>query len=781
MQNIQFLMQKSLPVFLFRFYQLFNLKRMKLHYLSLLAFLGVFYFSNILNNSNTTNKNIHFLKKDSLKSVTPTPLTPEQSQLAFQVPAGYHMELVASEPMITEPVAIAWDGNARMYVAQMETYTQDADGTGTKDKKSRVMLLEDTNNDGKMDKSSVFIKDLVLPRMLLCVNHELLVNETDTYDIHSYKDTNGDGVADVKKAVYVVGKVAPGNLEHQRSGLIWNLDNYIYQTVDPIRFRYVKGMLQPDSLHSGSNGQWGLTHDNYGRLFFSRGGGENAGSGFQINPKYGQLEFADAYSEEKFSPVWSSISNPDVQGGPPRLRPDSTLNHFTAANGQSIFRGDRLPGDLVGDYIINEPVARIVRRAKVINREGKTYLENAYDHKEFIASTDFYFRPVNTYTGPDGLLYVLDMNRGIIQESNWTPKGSFLRKKIDYYGIAKVNQRGRIWRLVHDDYKPGPKPKMLDVPAKNLLSYLDHPNGWWRDNAQKQIIILGDKSVVPTLKQMVTGQKNATALGRLHALWTLEGLNAIDKELVYTSLKDTDPQIRRAAIWISERYLKQNDQVMIATVGKMINDENFDVKTQILLSLGSNKNELAKQIVQDILAQNANNQMLNSVKKSIEKNEDAKIYGIKLAGFSPPERKLILAGGEIYKSLCSACHGGDGKGLPTNAAPPLRGAKHVNYDKDVAIRVLLHGLKGPIEGKTYPSEMASMKDNSDEWIASVISYIRYEFVGTSIRMGVGRNRQSAVVLPADVKKIRDQHANQNEAWTMEELEKLSPEVKVQPN
>ncbi len=753
---------------------------------SLLAFAVVIYAcsvkvaqkgpaTNTLVASASTNLQVADIKKDStpVQSEFPlTPLSPEQSLQKFVLPEGYHMELVASEPMITEPVAIAWDGNAKMYVAQMETYTQDADGTGTKDKKSRVMLLEDTNNDGKMDKSSVFIKDMVLPRMILCVNHELLVNETDTYDIFSYKDTNNDGIADQKKPVYTVGKVAPGNLEHQRSGLIWNLDNYIYQTVDPIRFRYVNGVLQPDSLHSGSNGQWGLTSDNYGRLFFSRGGGENAGSGFQINPKYGQLEFRDAYSEETFSPVWSSIQNRDVQGGLPRLRSDSTLNHFTSANGQSIFRGDRLPADLVGDYIINEPVARIIRRAKVINVEGKTYLANVYDKKEFIASKDTYFRPVNTYTGPDGLLYIVDMARGIIQESNWTQKGSYLRGKIDYYGLAKVNQRGRIWRLVHDGYKAGPKPTMLDIPASGLVKYLDHPNGWWRDNAQKQIIILGDKSIVPTLTLMATGQKGASALGRLHALWTLEGLHEINKNILNVTLKDADPQIRKASIWISEMYIKKDDNQWIGQLGQLMNDENWDVKIQLLLSLGSSKNETAKKIVSDLLAQNGTNQMVASVKNSIDKNEDAKIYGVKLGGFAAPERKLILAGGEIYKSMCSPCHGGDGKGLPTNAAPALRGARHVNADKEIAIRILLHGLKGPIEGKTYPSEMASMKDNSDEWIASVLSYIRYEFVGTSLRAAKGR--QSAVVLPADVKALRDQYSAVNTAWTIDVFEDLFP-------
>jgi len=743
---------------------------------SLISFLGFLMYFNVGIPSNVTNHSSYFSLGDSLNPLIPPALSPEQSLLAFHVPPGYHMELVASEPMIKEPVAIAWDGDARMYVAQMETYTQDADGTDTKKKKSRIMLLEDTNNDGKMDKSSVFIKDLLLPRMILCVNHELFVNETDTYDIYSYKDTNGDGIADLKKPAYIVGKVAGGNLEHQRSGLDWNLDNYIYQTYDAVRFRYKNGILKADSMPSGSNGQWGLTHDNFGRLYFSRGGGENAGCGFQINPKYGSLEFSDAYSEKDFSPVWSLIPNPEVQGGPSRLRPDSTLNHFTAANGQVIFRGDRLPKDLVGDYLINEPVARIIRRAKVINNKGKTQLENVYDKKEFIASTDFYFRPNNLYTGPDGCLYIVDMSRGIIQESNWTQKGTFLRNKIDYYGIANVNQRGRIWRLVHDDFKPGPRPKMLDKPAKSLLTYLDHPNGWWRDNAQKQIIALGDKSVIPALKAMASSKiGGVSSLGRIHALWTLEGLSAIDKNTIVSALNDQDSQVRKAAIWISEIFLKQNDKAMIAQIGKLIADESYDVKTQILLSLGSNKTAEAKQIVQELLAQNHDNQMINNTKKSIEKNEDAKIYGIKLAGFSPPERKLILAGGEIYRSLCIACHGPDGKGLPTNAAPALRGAKHMNADKDIAIRILLHGLKGPIEGKTYPSVMLAMNDNSDEWVASIVSYIRYEFVGTSVR--VDKGRQTAVVQVADVKKIREQHSDRTEPWTIEELEKQSLNIK----
>ncbi len=705
------------------------------------------------------------------------------------------MELVASDPMIREPVAIAWDGNAKMYVAEMDTYMQDVDGTGEHDPVSRVMLLEDTNNDGKMDKSSVFIDKLLLPRMILCVDHELLVNETDTYDIWSYKDTNGDGVADAKKPVYQVSKKSPGNLEHQRSGLDWNLDNWIYVTVDPVRFRYTKNGLKVDSLTSGSNGQWGLTHDNYGRLFFSRAGGEIPASGFQINPAYGGLEFPDQYSEE-FNAVWPIIATPDIQGGLRRLRlPDSTLNHFTASNGQSIFRGDKLPADLVGDYLIGEPVARIIRRAKVINTNGKRTLENAYKQQEFIASTDMNFRPVNTYTGPDGCLYIVDMNRGIIQESQWTPKDSYLRPQIQRLGLDKNVQHGRIYRLVHDGMKPGPMPHMLDEPASKLVTYLGHPNGWWRDNAQKQLVSLGDQSVVPVLKQMVVGQAGKpSTLGRLHALWTLEGLDAIDKNSLFSVMNDTDPQLRRAAVWISERYFKQNDNQTIDKLRELKNDPDYDVRTQLVLSLHQSKSADATALANEIVEQNTGNELVAGAQKSLMKNDAVKTYGLRLGRLETADRNRVLAGANTFKTLCATCHGPDGKGLAVGGssmvAPPLFASKRVVGDKDALIKILLHGLSGPVDEKTYPDVMPAMGANDDEWIASVLSYIRYEFgyTGNFPRYTpppgprpatadvppevLQRRNFKPFVQPDEVKKIREQTTGRTKSWTLTDLEKV---------
>jgi putative membrane-bound dehydrogenase-like protein len=724
--------------------------------------------------SKDTNQSVNTNPK---RIFNPTPtseyLSPKQSLKTFNLPKGYHLELVASEPMIKEPVAIAWDGNAKMYVAEMLTYMQDADATGERVPRSRISLLEDTNNDGKMDKSTVFIDNLLLPRMILCVNHELLVNETNTITVTAYKDTDGDGKADKKRIVFENAKYSnANNMEHQRSGLDWNLDNYIYMTYEPTRFKYSNGMLKADTMANGSPGQWGITHDNYGRLFYSSAGGEVPIQRFQINPAYGSLNLKDQYSNE-FAAVWPIISTPDVQGGLSRLRPDSTLNRFTASCGQSIFRGNSLPKDLVGDYLVCEPVGRLIRRAKLTNVKGKYIAENAYFQQEFIASSDMNFRPINTYTGPDGNLYIVDMHRGIIQQGSWTKPGSFLRKVIDRMGFANNIGHGRIYRMVHDGFKSTPKPRLLDESPAQLVTYLDHPNGWWRDNAQKQLIILGDRSVVPALKQIAQGNQGTLSakpshLGRIHALWTLEGLNAIDKDILLKAMNDQDAQVRKAAIWISEPFIKKNDAQIVNKLAELKTDSSYDVRMQLLLSLSYNKGEKAKSVVNDLMAQNQDNEIFVATAAVLEKNDNIKMYGNKLANLSAGNRTSVLQGASIFRSICAGCHGGDGKGLATAIAPPLVGSKRLFGDKYTAINILLHGLTGPIEGKTYPDNlMPAMGANSDEWVANVLSYVRFELASGSNN---GASSSSPFISSTEVKMVRDESGTRTKSWTIAELE-----------
>ncbi|HEU4554052.1 MAG TPA: c-type cytochrome [Chitinophaga sp.] len=688
---------------------------------------------------------------------------------------GYHLQLVASEPMVQEPVAIAWDGNACMYVAEMLTYMMDINGTDENKPVCRVSLLEDTNGDGRMDKSSVFIDSLVLPRMLLCVGHKLLVNETYTYNIYSYADTNGDGKADEKVQVYKNDTPDTRNLEHQKSGLLWNLDNWIYVSCDPVRYKYKDGRLVADSLANSPGGQWGVGNDDYGRLFFSSAGAEIPALGFQINPSYGILNPRDQFSDA-FQAVWPIIATPDVQGGMSRLRPDTTLNHFTASCGQSVFRGNALPADLEGDLLVCEPVGRLIRRAKVINTNGKISLVNAYNQQEFIASTDMNFRPVNTVTGPDGCLYIVDMYHGIIQESNWTKEGSFLRPRILNKGLDKHIGRGRIYRVVHDGYQPGPKPHMLDDSGQQLLAWLDHPNGWWRDNAQREIIVRNDRSLIPALQQIALGQsaigKNTGALARIHALWTLEGLNAAGKDILYKAMRDTAAAVRKTAVWISEQYVKQNDADMISHLAALQHDPSADVQVQLVNTLSTAKSDEAKSLAAAIVSNGADKEFMHGVARSIEVNINTKLFGRRLGSMPAASRNLILHGATIYKQLCSTCHGPDGKGIAVGnsgatAAPPFVGSGRVNGDDVKLMKILLNGLTGPIDGKTYADIMAPFgASNNDEWVASVLSYIRYTF-----GQHRERNRNYSPVVSVDkVKKVRAETANRGRFWTLEELE-----------
>lgn len=695
---------------------------------------------------------------------SPAYLSPAESMKTIHLQKGYHLELVASEPMIHEPVAIAWDGNGRMFVAEMNTYMQDANGTGEGKPVCTIKRLEDTNGDGKMDKSVVFLDSLVLPRMIMTLDDRLLVAETYDNSIYSYRDTNGDGKADEKKKVFSNESENHNNLEHQRSGLVWNLDNKIYVTVENVRYKYDNGMLKAEYLHEGPGGQWGLANDNYGRLYFSAAGGEAPALNFQQNPYYGSLDFGDQYDND-FQAVWPIISTPDVQGGVGRLRPDSTLNHFTACTGQSIFRGNSLPADLNGDLLICEPVGRLIRRAKVTNTNGKITLTNAYDKEEFIASTDMNFRPVNSGTGPDGCLYIVDMYRGIIQESEWTKPGSYLRPQITRRGLDKNTSRGRIYRVVYDGIKPDKTPpRMLSIPSAQLVPYLAHPNGWWRENAQKILVIRGDKTIAPALKTMAL--TSTSQLARIHALWTLNGLEALDRPTLLQALKDKDAQVRKTAVWICDEQVRKGDDELVAALAPLQNDESADVRYQLDLTLRFNDSDKANEIKKALVAAHpADIAMVESQKKFQNQMNARKAKDLENKRLAQADQKLVMDGALIFKQLCATCHGADGKGVVSGGkgmpAPMLSGAKDVNGDPEKLIRILLNGLTGPVEGKSYADVMPAMGFNTDDYIASVLSYIRND-------MG----NKAPLVKAADVKKVRTAVGERNKPWTIKELDAL---------
>ena len=690
-------------------------------------------------------------------------LSKEEAMKSIEVPEGYELQLVLSDPIIAEPVAIAWDGNGVMYVVEMRTYMQDVDASGENKPTSRISRHEDTNGDGVYDKSSIYIDNMVLPRMILPLDDRLMVGVTHTLDLWNYRDTDGDGVADEKVKIYEGGKRG-GNMEHQPSGLVWGLDNWIYVTYENVRYRFTDGRLIKEEMPRGS-GQWGLTQDDDGRFYYSRAGGESPAEHFQQHPQYGLIELKGQL-ERDFKKVYPIAPVPDVQGGPRRVGKNGGLNYFTGVAGQEVFRGNNLPDDLYGDLLIPEPVGRLIRRAKINRTDGKTVLSNATPGSEFIRSKDINFRPLQTVTGPDGCLYIVDMHRGIIQQGSWTRKGSYLRGIIQKWGLDKNIQRGRVYRLVHKDHKPSPRPKLNSLATKDLLSHLNSENGWYRDTAKRLITLREDRETVVPMLEKVVLNTGATTQTRITALWTLEGMSAVKPELIARLLTETDTRILCNTIRVSEPLVKNDDATVFAALGKLATASDPEVVIQLLNTIEYCENPDGLADLRDKLLEGHSSHPTVAANLDFIKNKSNFSNGKKL------DERLASAlknGKKIYTQLCTECHGKNGKGtaMPGQVGVTLAPAlisDRVNGPGETLIRTLLHGMQGPLDGKTYAAGiMNAQGSNDDQWIADISTYIRNEF-GNSAPM----------ITPEMVKSIRTVDSDRKTMWTQKELFDLEP-------
>ena len=613
----------------------------------------------------------------------------------------------------------------------------------------------------------MFVDKLVFPRFVTPFGaNSVLTMETDADEVWKYTDTNNDGMAD-KKEFFAAGFGRAGNVEHQQAFLTWTMDNWLYSTVNAFRARWTpKGVLREPT---GSNGaQWGVTQDNDGKMWF-QGGASGMPCYFQFPVVYGNFNVPDQFEAELQIPWGAPVRIADMQGGMPSVRmPDGTLNRVTGAAGNDVYRGDRLPPDLVGDYVYGEPVARIVRRIRPVVTEGLTQLKNVYRWNEFIKSTDPLFRPVDMATAPDGTMYIVDMYRGIIQEAQWSGRGTYLRARINQYALDKVHSHGRIWRLTYDGMPRGTtRPRMLNETPAQLVAHLSHPNGWWRDTAQQLLVLRQDKSVVPALQQLARNRTNL--LARFHALWTLEGLDGLDRALVREQMEDPNPRMRIQAVRVSETLYKAGDKSFADNYRALTKDPNTDVVIQAMLTLNTLKVADAPAVLR--AAFDANKARGVQLVANAILNPSTNVGGGGggrggAAPFTAEEQAVMERGDTIYKELCFSCHGDDGRGTPQPGAasgvlmaPSLSGVPRVQGHRDYVIKTLLHGLDGPIDGKLYGAGvMVPMGMNRDEWIASIASYVRNSFT----------NRGSFVT-PADVARVRAATASRNTTWKLEEL------------
>lgn len=546
---------------------------------------------------------ICFFASSSNPKVFNAEVPPEQALATFQVADGFQIEMVASEPLIADPVAMEIDEAGNMYVVEMHGYPLDKSGSG------KIKLLTDTDGDGKMDKSIVFAEGLMLPTGVMRWKKGIIV--TDAPNVLYLEDTDGDGKSDVRDTL--ITGFALSNPQHNLNNPVLGLDNWIYLGHEPAvstqtfksefgdrggdvyfpdkkdsprlpdnaRGRSVR--MRPDRAGLeilSANTQFGHTFDNWGRYLLVSNANHiihQVISAAYLNRNPGLLVSNAAQSISDHgtaAEVFPITQNPQNQ-----LLTD--LGVFTSACGSRTYQGGIFPAPFDSVMFVAEPVSNIVH-ADVIHDKGATFTASrVYQNKEFLASTDAWFRPVNMYIGPDGALYVVDYYRQIIEHPEWMAEDVIKSGQL-YNGIDK----GRIYRITPKGTKPANWSKELKSTRwmnEFLLGKLADPNIWWRRNAQRLLIDGNDKSLTTALEQMVLNEKNP--LGRLHALYTLEGMNVLQPPLLMKALQDSSPGVRENAVKLSEPFLAKNPELE-KTLIALQNDDNAKVRFQLLCTLG---------------------------------------------------------------------------------------------------------------------------------------------------------------------------------------------------
>jgi mono/diheme cytochrome c family protein/glucose/arabinose dehydrogenase len=510
-------------------------------------------------------------------------LAPEEALKTFYMPPGFRLELVASEPLVEDPVAIDFDPDGRLWVVEMRGFMPDVEGRGERAPVGRVVVLEDEDGDGRMDRKTVYMDGLVLPRALKVLDQGVLV-AAPPY-LWLTRDTTGNLKADTKEVVrddYGDPKINP---EHNANGLLWGLDNWIYNANYGARLRLRQGRWEHQP--TVRLGQWGVSMDDVGRLY--RNYNEDPlrvdlvpEHYFARNPNVTRRRgiYEQTVGNEH---VWPVRPTPGVNRGYREevLRDDGTLARFTSAGSPVVYRGDRLPADLRNDVFVTEPAGNLVHRFRIrVNDEGLVQARNAYERGEFLASTDERFRPVNLYSAPDGTLYVVDMYRGIIQHGHYLT--DYLKHHIRQRNLAEPLGLGRIYRVVHASKDPDRAPRLSTAKSSDLVDLLSHPNGWRRDTAQRLLVERGEGTVVEALRNLARSAPQERT--RLHALWTLDGLEAVDAQTMRLALVDPNPHVRATVIRIAERSLDQ--ELWRRPVMSLMADGHPVVRRQLAASLG---------------------------------------------------------------------------------------------------------------------------------------------------------------------------------------------------
>lgn len=575
----------------------------------------------------TACSTISLAEEESLEELLPRlkPLEPQAALKSFQIETGFRIELVAAEPEVVDPIAIAFDEHRRMYVCEDRDYPFPAEEG--QQPIGRVRLLEDADGDGRYERSTIFAEHVHWPSGVVCWKGGVFVAAPP--QILYLKDTDGDRRADVRRVVFDGFGTAAA--EDIMNNLKWGLDNRIYgvasynggevrRTGDddskPVSVRGSSFRFDPVTFNFSrlpGTGDFGNCFDDWGNRFVT-----NAGM-LLMHPVYGEPYLArnphlnvgdvlyrsatakrDMFSISQPEPwrvvrkqFWNRWVNTTQDMRASRFS-DAELaerGFVTGAAGSAIYRGSIWPAEYHGNSFTAEPAGNVVIRLR-LQANGVTFdALPTSDKREFLASTDNWFRPVNVANGPDGCLYVCDMYRELIEDPSAIPDD--ILKLMD---VTSGRDRGRIYRIVHDSFDGKPKAPaasaqeagafglpLNDASTEELINALESPNAWTRETAQRLLVERQDESAIAPLRKLIAGSNSAKA--RLHALWTNEALHGNDEKTLLLVLRDQHPAVREHAVRVAERHAKSHPRVAKEIVA-LASDDNPRVRYQVAFTLG---------------------------------------------------------------------------------------------------------------------------------------------------------------------------------------------------
>ncbi len=620
----------------------------------------------------------------SKKGSEPQVLTPQQALKSFQLNNDFRIEIFATEPEVMDPVEMVFDENGKVYVAEMRDYPEDP--PPGKPARSRIRVLEDTDGDGKIDRSTIFAEEVLEVSGILPWKGGLIV--TSAPDILFLKDTNGDGRADVREVLYTgFPKVNP---EARVTNPRLSIDNWIYVANDgqegpitspahperpPIAVGGTDFRFRPDrGLAEAASGptQFGATFDNFGNRFITQNtvhtrhvvvpmqylarapllevpavsqdisdhGRPSARIFALTQPQEWKVQRTQLrqqrYHENHLESVRDLDPSTEMAGG-----------YFTAAAGGTIYTGDTFPEKYQGNLFTGDVSANLVHR-DLLHPDGVTFVASrAKDEQdgEFLASTDIWFRPCNFANAPDGNLYVMDMHRLFIETPESIPDS--IKKNMNFWEGETL---GRIYRIVPNSplRKHSLQPKLGSATTTQLVKELENTNGWHRQTAQRLLVERQDSGAVPLLKKLA--ETSQSPLTRIHALWTMEGLSGLEPAIVMRALKDSDARVREHALRLSEVFLPHSKPVSEAVLG-VASDPEPRVQFQLAFTLGKLSGDRQMNALSKIAAQHGSDPWFRIAILSSVHDSPAQFFQLLLA------KKGSLDNVDFFSQLASLIGG----------------------------------------------------------------------------------------------------------------------------